>query len=168
VGCGRTDVFELGDPSPTEPIPGEPVSKKPRAIFVRDEQLRCPRAGSMTDLEPQPGERVVAADLRLLGECSGAGGEWIIGRIPAEGRDIMFGEHACYFLSPRAPENAGPNAPTAFGVVWMSHAAILYEGPVGWCITDADGGEPVVSDVSVRAVALYDSKAAAEAAAASW
>lgn len=166
--CGRTDFFDEGVARPGADGPSpSPVAEEPLRIF-RGEVGRCPEAGTEADMRPEDGERLVVARLRLLGECSGAGGHWMIGRLRGETRDGMFGGHACAFIEPPPPEGAGPAAPTAIGVLRYRQTAGLREGPRGWCIDDEDGEEPVTSDGIVQAVATFATEAGALGAVERW
>lgn len=163
AACGRTPAFD----DPLTPSEVE-LAAAPTAIFAFDDGAPCPRAGSEADLSPRDAETVALAELRLLGECSDAGGQWIVGREADTLMDLLFGGHTCDFLDPNPAEGAGGAASVEIGVVWRSPLPITVEGPSGWCIDDADGREPVKTSAAVRAVAFFSSKAAAKAAVRRW
>lgn len=156
LACGQAapvDGLRGGTPAPTA---------QPTAIYVED-STGCPTDGTEAALRPDASDTLVVASLRAIGECSGAGGDWLIGRVLGARRDLMFGAHSCYFLG-----GVETRPSTAFGVVRVTQTAALLEAPRGWCLTNTDGAEPVTSDVRVRAVALFEAEADARAAAAAW
>jgi hypothetical protein len=155
-------ALACGQAAPVDALRGGAPTASPTAIYVED-STGCPTEGTEAALRPEASEVLVVASLRLIGECSGAGGDWLIGRALDARRDLMFGSHTCYFLG-----GVETRPTTAFGVVRVNQTAARLEGPKGWCITDADGAEPVTSDVRVRAVAVFETEAAARAAAAAW
>jgi hypothetical protein len=84
-------------------------------------------------------------------ECSGAGGDWLIGT-QLDGTGIAFGAHTCYFVPTQLHDTA-----------WFALARIDPNGPgletpVGWCIL------PVTTNVKVLAWALYADEGDAVAA----
>ncbi len=126
----------------------------------------CPAAGTEQDMRPSsPANQLVTATVELREECSGAGGEWIVGQSTASsGRFFLLGGHACWFLRPML---SGVTE-RAFGVVRYAATMVPRDGPTGWCITRPDGGEPVRTADDVAAVALFRTRAGADAARAAW
>jgi hypothetical protein len=143
AGCGRTDA----------PTPPEPALR----VFVG---AQCPTLGTESDLNPAKFDGLVVVRMKALTECSGAGGDWFVGRALDAQRDFFVGEHACYFHTPvldMAPGNA-------FAVVRYSQTAGRFRTPEGWCINDEDGKEPVISDSKSIAWGQYRTEAGARAA----
>ena len=108
-----------------------------------------------------PEQELVLVQTKVSDECSGAGGEYFIGAQEGGAGDLWLGGHACYFLDPllRTPSDS-----VWWGVARVVQTAGLRETPMGWCITSLSGAEPVRSDSSVLAWALYESEAEARAA----
>ena len=158
VACGRSELDDVEAVTPNL-TPDPPVTSPPTAVYVRPTADSCPRPGVEADLRPQP-EDLRLVELRILEECSGAGGQWIIGRERGT-RDVMLGEHSCYFAPTTLPEPVP-------GLVVVRQTAGLHQGPLGWCIVDADGVEPVRSDVLTRVAAVFTTWADAEAAQRRW
>lgn len=137
-----------------------PAAPAPRFVVVGTEA--CPMMGSAEALLPSaPEQELVLVQTKVSDECSGAGGEYFIGAEEGGGGDLWLGGHACYFLDPllRTPSDR-----IWWGVARLVQTAGLRETPMGWCITSLSGVEPVRSDSSVLAWALYDSEAEARAA----
>jgi hypothetical protein len=169
VGCGRTNVSdEAADAGPMMLDAGLPPGPRPLpvAVFVNAGPTasagQCPFAGSETDLRPQSGERLVLLRTRSLDECSGAGGEWLISREARSAvsapQDSFVGAHTCYFL-PTSLRNRN-----FWSVARLRQSAGLFSAPVGWCILNEEGREPVTSSQTTMAIGLYETQAAAETA----
>ena len=157
--CGRTDLADevdagldagvrdagLADAGPAVP---------PKWVFKSNE--RCPFLGVESDLSPAIGEQVVLVKTRVESECSGAGGEWLIGHeVGGLGRDFALGGHACYFL----PAELTLGVTEWFAVARVLRSSTPIETPMpGWCITT------VSTPWLVRAWGLYPSEADARAA----
>jgi hypothetical protein len=125
------------------------VRAGPSFVFKRSNA--CPGTGSEPDLVPGPGERLVLLKTTVQTECSGAGGDWLIGT-QLDGTSIAFGAHACFFV---------PNQ--LHNTAWFALARIDPNGPLlmtetGWCIL------PVTTNVKVLAWGLYPSELDATAA----
>jgi hypothetical protein len=137
-----------------------PAAPAPRFVLVATPD--CPMMGSAEALAlSAPEQELVLVQTKVSDECSGAGGEYFIGAEQGGGGDLWLGGHACYFLDPllRMPSDR-----IWWGVARIVQTAGLRETPSGWCITSLSGSEPVRSDSSVLAWALYESEAEARAA----
>ena len=133
---------------------------EPRFVLVGTQE--CPMMGGAEALVlSAPEQELVLVQTKVSDECSGAGGEYFIGAEEGDGGDLWLGGHACYFLDPllRTPSDRN-----WWGVARVVQTAGLRETPTGWCITSLSGAEPVRSDSSVLAWALYESEAEARAA----
>ena len=137
-----------------------PTAPAPRVVLVGTEE--CPMMGSAEALAlSAPEQELVLVQTKVSDECSGAGGEYFIGAAEGGAGDLWLGGHACYFLDPllRTPSDR-----IWWGLARVVQTAGLRETPMGWCITSLSGAEPVRSDSSVLAWALYESEAEARAA----
>ena len=137
-----------------------PTAPAPRFVAVATSE--CPMMGSEEALVLTATEQeLVLVQTKVSDECSGAGGEYFIGAQEGGAGDLWLGGHACYFLDPllRTPSDR-----IWWGVARVVQTAGLRETPMGWCITSLSGAEPVRSDSSVLAWALYESEAEARAA----
>lgn len=152
LSCGRTpvDAFDAG-------VVDAGIIEAPLFVFTGS---LCPAQGTEADLTPMPSDGLALVRFRAQGECSGAGGEWLIGREVGSSRDFFVGEHACYFF----PELLRDSAVERFGVVRFSQTAALFHAPTGWCITNANGMEPVTTDSKSLAWGVYATEAGARAA----
>lgn len=159
-GCGRSGVLDdlvfvpvdAGTPRDAgldagTRDAGTPVDAGVRASpsFVFKSTNTCPAEGVEPDLIPRTGERLVLVKTTVQTECSGAGGDWLIGT-QLDGTGIAFGAHACLFV---------PNQ--LHNTAWFALARIDPNGPLlmtepGWCIL------PVTTNVKVLAWALYPSE----------
>ena len=164
VGCGRTDLIEDADGGVDggRVDAGVDAGVREAPFFVAKEDGGCAQAGVETDLKPVgSGERLVLMKTKALDECSGAGGEYLIGTEVNASRDAFLGAHGCYFLGAELRMNFGQ---VYWGVTRLSQTAALFRTPENWCITSIAGTEPVVSDSKAKAWAVYRSEAAARAA----
>ncbi len=137
-----------------------PTAPAPRFVLVGTQD--CPLMGGAEALVlSAPEQELVLVQTKVSDECSGAGGEYFIGAAEGGAGDLWLGGHACYFLDPllRTPSDR-----IWWGVARVVQTAGLRETPTGWCITSLSGAEPVRSDSSVLAWALYESEAEARAA----
>lgn len=150
VACGRTPV----DP---ELVADAGLKEAPLFVFTGS---GCPDAGTEQDLTPLRSDGLALVRFRATGECSGAGGEWLIGTEVGSTRDLFVGEHACYF-QPQALRDSNAER---FAVVRYMQTAAIFQTPAGWCLTKPDGGEPVSSDVKNIAWGVYATEAGARAA----
>ncbi len=148
ISCGRTGA--LGEPDPAK-------AESPLFVFKGD---NCPEQGIEADLVPEKFDGLALVKMSAQGECSGAGGEWLIGRELGTSRDFFVGSHACYFHP--AQLEAAPAE--YFAVVRFMQTAALFKTPMGWCITDADGDEPVTTDSKNVAWGVFATEAGARAA----
>ena len=137
-----------------------PAAPEPRFVLVETQE--CPMMGGAEALVlSAPEQELVLVQTKVSDECSGAGGEYFIGAEEGDGGDLWLGGHACYFLDPllRTPSDR-----IWWGLARLVQTAGLRETPMGWCITSLSGAEPVRSDSSVLAWALYESEVEARAA----
>lgn len=162
AGCGRTDLIEAVDGGLADAGMKPPVVQREAPLFVAVPSGGCAKPGAESDLEVrESGERLVLMKTKALDECSGAGGEYLIGTEVNAARDAFLGEHACYFLNSTLRQSQGQ---LFWGVTRLSQTAALFMTPTGWCVTSLAGVEPVTSNSKVRAWAVYKSEAAARAA----
>ena len=161
AACGRTDLID--EPAvdsgvltpPTPPV----VVKDPLAVFVVDGS--CAKAGTKDALKPGVDERVFAVEFLAQEECSGAGGDWLIGRELGGVREVAMGDHACWFM----PDDYRAARVKRYGVVRSNLLAVTTQVPDGWCLTTVDGRPLPKTDVNVLAFGVYESETAARDAA---
>ena len=162
-GQGAVDTSAAADADALETNAAadtRPAAPEPRFVLVGTQE--CPMMGGAEALVlSAPEQELVLVQTKVSDECSGAGGEYFIGAEEGDGGDLWLGGHACYFLDPllRTPSDRN-----WWGVARVVQTAGLRETPTGWCITSLSGAEPVRSDSSVLAWALYESEAEARAA----
>jgi len=163
AGCGRTDLIEDVDGGVTDAGVKPPVVQREAPLFVVvPADMGCGKPGAESDLKiRESGERLVLMKTKALDECSGAGGEYLIGTEVNAMRDAFLGAHACYFLNSALRMSQGQ---VYWGVTRLSQTAAIFMTPTGWCVTTIAGVEPVTSDSKVKAWAVYKSEAAARAA----
>ncbi|APR80705.1 Hypothetical protein A7982_06052 [Minicystis rosea] len=104
-----------------------------------------------TDLmAPGEGESIAVVDLIYTEECTGAGGQYVLGREIDGYRYFWVGGHACYFFAHALPVSL------VYGVVRYRFTAAISEIPAGMCV--AWPGEPdgVQTDVSTSAIAVFE------------
>lgn len=169
LACGRSNLGE--EPQPAAPTP--PVQQREAPLFVF-RGSPCPTPGVESDLKVSiQGDRLVLVQTQAQGECSGAGGEYLIGRDVNAPVDFFVGAHACYFhpAALRDTESyqcvgGGPctRQRMFWGVARVSQTAALFSAPQGWCITSLTGSTGVTTDSIAEAWALYPSEASARAA----
>ena len=158
--AAATDAVPADADADVEAADTRPAAPAPRFVLVATPD--CPMMGSAEALAlSAPEQELVLVQTKVSDECSGAGGEYFIGAEQGGGGDLWLGGHACYFLDPllRVPSDR-----IWWGVARIVQTAGLRETPSGWCITSLSGDEPVRSDSSVLAWALYESEAEARAA----
>lgn len=162
-GQGDADTSAAAD---TDALDSDAAADVPSAApaprFVVVGTQECPMMGGAEALVlSAPEQALVLVQTKVSDECSGAGGEYLIGAEQGGAGDLWLGGHACYFLDPllRTPSDR-----IWWGVARLVQTAGLRETPMGWCIISLSGAEPVRSDSSVLAWALYDSEAEARAA----
>lgn len=103
-------------------------------------------------LSPAAGEALGVGSFALLEECSGLGGQHVVGRDFYNGKTYWFGGHGCH--SPTSP--AAP-----FAVFRFRQTAAMREAPQGWCIEFPDKSK-ISTDVTVLGVATFKTKELAE------
>jgi hypothetical protein len=155
VACGRTGTLEAEMQQMQPPKPG--VSEQPLFVFTGD---LCPGRGTEADLAPQKYDGLVVVKMTAQRECTGAGGDWLVGDALDADRGFFAGSHACWFL----PQELEVAPASYFAVVRYSQTAGLFHGPMGGCITDADGREPVKTDSKNLAWGVYRTEQGARAA----
>lgn len=156
AGCGRTDLSEelLGRQEPTR------VEQRESPLYVF-KNAPCPSEGVEGDLRVNDsGERLVLLKTQPQIECSGAGGDYLVGEEVESSRSVFVGSHACWFL----PRQLADGRALFFGVARVAQTAALFHAPKDWCITRLDGTTELTSDSTVRAWALYSNEKAARAA----
>ena len=153
VSCGRTPFNE--DPKPAAAAVA--TTEAPLSVFTG---ANCPSVGTEPDLTPLPNEGLALVRFRPQGECSGAGGEWFIGREVGSTRGFFVGDHTCYFHPPALRDSAD----TRYAVVRFNQTAALFHTPTGWCLTNEDGTEPATTDAKSLAWGVYATEAGARAA----
>lgn len=137
--------------------PTPQVEEQPLYVFTGS---NCPSRGTESDLAPNRFEGLALVRFRVVEECSGAGGEWLVGRDESGVKDFFVGEHACFFL----PPDLRDQSPERFGLVRYSTTAALHQTPEGVCVTDADGQGPVMTELRSIAWGVYRSEEGARAA----
>jgi hypothetical protein len=163
AGCGRTDLLEDADGGTPDAGVKPVVVQREAPLFVAvPADMGCGKPGAEGDLKVrESGERLVLMKTKPLDECSGAGGEYLIGTEVNAARDAFLGAHACYFLNSSLRQSLGQ---VFWGVTRLSQTAAVFMTPTGWCVTSIAGAEPVTSDSKVKAWAVYPAEAAARAA----
>lgn len=157
VACGRTDLSEEFAPTMKEPTK---VEQREQPLYVFKD-APCPAVGVESDLNvTDSGERLVLVKTQPQIECSGAGGDYLVGQEIDSSRDVFVGTHACWFL----PRQLADGRAFFFGVARVAQTAALFHAPKDWCITRLDGMSELSSDSTVRAWALYPDEKAARAA----
>ena len=155
-------------------MPTPTVQQREAPLFVF-RGSPCPTLGVESDLKVSAsGDRLVLVQTQPQGECSGAGGEYLIGRDVNASLDFFVGTHACYFHPPALRDTesftcVGGGVCTRQRVFWgvarVSQTAGLLHTPEGWCITSLTGSTAgVTTDSIAQAWALYPSEASARAA----
>jgi hypothetical protein len=159
--CASTDEEQHGAADTPRVDDAHDVRDRPAPLFVAVGDI-CPIAGTEDDLRPQNAfDPVLLVKTKAAAECSGLGGEYLIGREIDSSRDYFVGGHGCSFLEPALRDQLEAEY---WGLALVSQTAALFHTPEGWCITSLGGDEPVTSDSKVRAWALYESESAARAA----
>ena len=162
-GQGDADTVEVPDTGAIDAdaaAEAPPTAPAPRFVAIATQA--CPMMGGAEALVlSAPEQALVLVQTKVSDECSGAGGEYFIGAAEGGGGDLWLGGHACYFLDPLLRP---PSDRIWWGVARVVQTAGLRETPTDWCITSLSGAEPVRSDSSVLAWALYESETEARAA----
>ncbi len=158
AGCGRTGLLDEVDGGVMDA--GAPQREAP--LFVAVESGACARVGVERELSLLgSGERLVLMKTKAVEECSGAGGDYLVGSQVNATRDAFLGAHACFFLDAALRESQGQ---VFWGVTRLSQTAAVFMTPTNWCVTSLAGTEPVSTDSKAKAWAVYGSEAAARAA----
>lgn len=137
---------------------------EPTALYLRDGTcgLEAPVRDAVAALTPDPGsgDTVVVAELAFLDECTGAGGQHLVGRA-MDGIGMMWiGSHACYFFEPGLV-GSGVRA----GVV-RARPGAFQQIPPSVCVEFPGVPGAPSTDVDAMAIAVFASLEDAEAFAA--
>ena len=159
MACGRSELVDeasaaLPDASVVMPAP---MVKDPLYVFERG---RCVDATNKDALKPGEDERVFAVEFTAQEECSGAGGDWFIGKELGGVREVAFGGHTCRFI----PDSWRGTQTRRFGVVRFNLRPVSMRVPEGWCLVTLAGSQSVKTDVNVEAFGVYATEADARAA----
>lgn len=163
-------VTTPGTTSPPEPAPPTNRTAAPQAagLFVPDDEY-CARASrnastSAGDLRPRSNvEDVAVVAVSVAQECSGLGGEYLLARDLHGPQKYWLGGHGCGATKLLSKLNG------AFGVVrYMSTSSVLTI-PAHVCVSfpGEDPDQPLVTPTKIRAIALFETQADAEAFASS-
>lgn len=137
----------------------------PTALHNRDERgcpALVPVANAATEMESkQFGEAIAVVELFYQDECTGAGGQYILARELGGFRTFWIGAHACWALT--SPLPVGPR----FGVVRYNQTAGIFHISEDVCIGFPDEPPGARTDVTTRAIAVFETLADARAFAAS-
>ncbi len=97
------------------------------------------------------GETDVVNDVvkvKIIDECSGAGGMHALSSTTANDKRFWLGAHACYF------EQEGTESGIAVGIGRQTQTLVSAEA--GWCVMYPDDTEPFASDVETQALAWFE------------
>jgi hypothetical protein len=155
AGCGaRTGM--LGDDAP--------AVDAPVALFAGG-GAACVDALDPTQAEAvlatSEDEEIAVVDLAFVSECSGLGGDYLIGREVGGTRMFWLGGHGCEFFD----DTFGPGL--VYGVVRYAQTAALFQTPEGVCVSWPGEPEPVQSSSSTFAIAVFETLGGAQSFAAS-
>jgi hypothetical protein len=151
LACGRSGLVDDAD--------GGAPGRRQAPLFVFKSGPPCMTAGVEEDLRPAASDRLVVVLVQAQEECSGAGGDYLVGR-EGSTRHYFAGDHDCRFL----PSGLRGDRSVRWGLVRGSQTAALFTVPTGWCITQLDGISQLSTDSRAPAWALYATEADARAA----
>jgi hypothetical protein len=103
LGCGRSDLgSELLDggaaPRDAGAVTDAGVTQRRGPLFVARNESPCPVTATEADLKQRPaGQQFVLVKTKAVEECTGAGGDWLIGAAEVR-RGYFLGRHACWFF----------------------------------------------------------------------
>lgn len=150
-GAGATGAG--GSPSITAgPAPEVPA---PLALYVADREgcgLEAPVAEAEATMSLDDSGLVAlhVVDLAFVDECTGAGGQYILGRTPDGTRAMWLGAHACYFFE---PELVGASIRPGVARTRLANAPV--ETPRGACVSFPGEDGTLTSDLRVEAIAVF-------------
>ena len=159
AACGRSDLVDEAMKPDASVVMPAPVVAKP--LFAWTPGAQCPVATNAVDLKPRAGESLVVVEMTAQGECSGLGGEWLIGLEVSTERHVFFGDHGCSFL----PDAWKDPVQRHYGVARVRDESPPLTLPQGWCLAGLTGVAPYSTNFHVQAIAIYADLATASAAA---
>jgi len=95
------------------------------------------------------------ASVRIIEECSGAGGTHVFSSATAEGNRFWLGSHGCWLDFP------SPNLDTGVIVGLGVQTNTVQQGEEGWCMQYPGENATFSSDIETRAMAWFASEAEA-------
>lgn len=158
AACGGTVVFEedAADGAAGTGTGGGPAGDAaPIALYVSDREgcaLDAPLEEAVATLTTNDGggDELYVVDLVYVDECTGAGGQHILGRAVDGSRDMWLGAHACYFFAPDLVGQRGA------GLARVTQTAGLDTTSADACVTFPSETSGVTSDVRVTAIAVFE------------
>jgi hypothetical protein len=136
----------------------------PSALYATGEggcAVVVPITSTAIEMESkQFGESVAVVELFYQDECTGAGGQYILAREVDGFRSFFIGAHACWSLPSPLPTGPG------FGVVRYNQTAGLFHVSPDVCIGFPDRPPGLQTDVTTRAIAVFETLSDARAFAA--
>jgi hypothetical protein len=103
------------------------------------------------------GERVLAVEVFFARECTGAGGDYVLARELSGDREYWLGGHGCALFG-----DEPLSSDTVYGAIRVNQTAALFTVEEGICV-GFPGRDGVRSDSSVLAIAIFETRAQAEA-----
>ena len=147
VGCGGS--VDGGEPT------GATVSGAPVLVLHAGSCKGGATVGAQEALRARDtSETLAVVETVLVEECTGLGGQWVLGRELDGERRVLLGGHGC-----RLWGDAPPAA--RFGVVRSAHTANLVKTPDGACVA-FPGERTLQSDQTTSGVVAFESRADAE------
>lgn len=150
-------------PPPTgKPAPAPPASE----LFVPDDQycVRASRENASTALRPRDSsDQIAVVSVSVAEECTGAGGTYLLARdLEAPENKYWLGGHACQ------SSKLLSGLTSTFGVARYTNTSSVLTIPAHACVSfpGEGSGQESVTPTKIRAVALFETQAEAEAFAA--
>lgn len=100
-------------------------------------------------LEEEESDALGVAKVRVIEECSGAGGTHVMSSTSAEGYRFWLGSHACYIDEP------SPDFREGIIVGIGSQTAAWFQGDEGWCMQYPGEEEVFATSISTDAMAWF-------------
>jgi hypothetical protein len=122
---------------------GCPIFKESQRAFERFSQA----------LASGEADVVGIANVRVVEECSGAGGTHVFSSATADGKRFWLGRHACWLEFPN------PNLATGVIVGLGVQTNTMQQGEEGWCMQYPGESATFSSDIETRAMAWFASEA---------
>lgn len=149
VACGGRTPLALDDEAAA--ADGSP---EPTAVYAYQSGI-CPvdLHGDLTVMEaPKGSDSFVVVQIVFGDECTGLGGQYVLGREVSGSRAYWLGGHGCQFFSPALLDD-----PPVYGVLRTTQTAALKQLDPALCL--GFPGEPagLSTDSSTRAVAIFGS-----------